>query len=91
MLETDHPNLVNMVGVAVQQRPWLMALDLCQYGDLQKLLKACQMKGLTLSNRELVLICAEVRVDVSASKCTSGCTSGGRCFDSCGHTQNRSF
>lgn len=60
MLETDHPNLVNMLGVAVQQRPWLMALDLCAYGDLQKLLKVAKMKQVDLTETELVHVCSEV-------------------------------
>eukprot|EP00038_Savillea_parva_P009091 m.181199 g.181199 ORF g.181199 m.181199 type:complete len:881 (+) comp15189_c0_seq1:77-2719(+) len=60
MLETNHPNLVNMLGVAVQQRPWLMALDLCDYGDLQKLLKVAKMKTVSLTSKEQILICAEI-------------------------------
>ncbi len=27
MLEFDHPNLVRLVGVAVQQRPWLTVIE----------------------------------------------------------------
>ncbi len=29
-----HPNIVEFAGVAVQQRPWLVVLEFCQYGDL---------------------------------------------------------
>jgi len=60
MLETSHPNLVNMLGVAVQQKPWLMALDLCTYGDLQKLLKVGKMKEVSLSSAEQIHVCCEV-------------------------------
>ena len=31
MLVLRHPNLVQMVGVALQQRPWLSVLELCAY------------------------------------------------------------
>ncbi len=27
MLKLSHKNLVNLIGVAVQQRPWLMVLE----------------------------------------------------------------
>lgn len=27
MIEFDHPNLVRLIGVAVQQRPWLCVLE----------------------------------------------------------------
>ena len=27
MLDFDHPNLVTLIGVAVQQRPWLCVLE----------------------------------------------------------------
>jgi hypothetical protein len=27
MLDFDHPNLVRLVGVAVQQRPWLTVIE----------------------------------------------------------------
>ena len=27
MLEIDHPHCAKMIGVAVQQRPWLMVLE----------------------------------------------------------------
>ncbi len=32
MLEFDHPNLVRLVGVAVQQRPWLCVLEFMRFG-----------------------------------------------------------
>jgi len=59
MLETNHPNLLGLTGVAVQQRPWLMVLDIMEYGDLQGVLKAAPKKGITLSTKELLLITKE--------------------------------
>ena len=29
MLQLNHPQLVSLIGVAVQQRPWLMVLEYC--------------------------------------------------------------
>ena len=35
MLKLKHPNLVELVGVAVQQRPWLTVIEYLDYGDGQ--------------------------------------------------------
>eukprot|EP00912_Choanoflagellata_sp_UC4_P001432 UC4_evm4s893 len=35
----EHINMVNIVGVAVQQRPWLCVLEFVQYGDLKEMLE----------------------------------------------------
>eukprot|EP00039_Didymoeca_costata_P032399 m.37680 g.37680 ORF g.37680 m.37680 type:complete len:740 (+) comp9339_c0_seq1:250-2469(+) len=48
----EHPNLVKFVGVAVQQRPWLVVLEFCQYGDLSDVLKALARRKVTLSVKE---------------------------------------
>ena len=37
-----------MVGVAVQQAPWLCVLEYMEYGDLRSVLKAAEGKGLEL-------------------------------------------
>jgi hypothetical protein len=39
MLLLDHDNLVSMVGVAVQQAPWLVVLEFMQFGDLRAVLQ----------------------------------------------------
>ena len=36
MLALEHPNLVRMIGVAVQQRPWLVVIEympVCRLSD----------------------------------------------------------
>lgn len=35
MLDFDHDNVIRIVGVAVQQSPWLSVLEFMCYGDLQ--------------------------------------------------------
>lgn len=50
----DHENLVKMVGVAVQQAPWLAVLEFCQYGDLRDVVKTALGKGIKLEVGEQV-------------------------------------
>ncbi len=44
-----HPNLVQLLGVCIAQRPWMVVLEFCTYGDLSDVLKACPRKGLQLT------------------------------------------
>ena len=39
MLALDHQNLVSIIGVAVQQAPWLVVLEFMPYGDLRAVLQ----------------------------------------------------
>ncbi|EGD74912.1 TK/HMTK protein kinase [Salpingoeca rosetta] len=52
MLDLEHDNLVTLIGVAMQQRPWLMVLEFLEYGDLRNVLKGCAAKDITLSYNE---------------------------------------
>jgi hypothetical protein len=45
---------VGLVGVAIKQRPWLVVLELCQYGDLSDVLHACDQKKVALTLHELL-------------------------------------
>jgi serine/threonine protein kinase len=54
MLVLSHPNLVRMIGVAVQQKPWLCVLEYMRYGDLKSLLEMCREKGVPLRYREML-------------------------------------
>eukprot|EP00049_Salpingoeca_infusionum_P002545 m.57919 g.57919 ORF g.57919 m.57919 type:complete len:972 (-) comp11641_c1_seq1:128-3043(-) len=40
MLELASPHLVRMIGVAIQQKPWLCVLEFMAYGDLKTILVA---------------------------------------------------
>jgi hypothetical protein len=39
MLDFDHDNVIRIIGVAVQQSPWLSVLEFMCYGDLQCVLR----------------------------------------------------
>lgn len=41
MLQLQHPNVVRMIGVAIQQKPWLCVLEFMFYGDLRAALLVC--------------------------------------------------
>ena len=61
MLKCDgHPNLVKLIGVAIQQAPWLCVLEYMEYGDLRTVLKAADEKGLELCAGEQVLLCSQL-------------------------------
>lgn len=62
MLELDHPNLVSLIGVCVQQAPWLIVLEFLDNGDLRTILKACVTKGVKLAYFEQL----KWMVDISA-------------------------
>ena len=48
MLALEHENVVNLLGVAIQERPWLLVLEYCEHGDLRRLLRACRHKEIEL-------------------------------------------
>jgi len=60
MLDFEHDNVLQLVGVAVQQSPWLTVLEFMCYGDLQKLVRSCKTKQLALERGEMLDICAKV-------------------------------
>lgn len=52
MVKLTHPNLVQIIGVAVQQRPWLTVLEYIKYGDLLAVVKAAREKNFDISYTE---------------------------------------
>ena len=60
MRHLDHANLVKLVGVAMQQKPWLMVLEYCQYGDLRGILLGCKSRQMELTYAEMVNFSAQV-------------------------------
>eukprot|EP00039_Didymoeca_costata_P013577 m.209172 g.209172 ORF g.209172 m.209172 type:complete len:1167 (-) comp15815_c0_seq8:1075-4575(-) len=52
MLNLKHANLVQLIGVAVQQRPWLTVIEFMRYGDLLAFTTACKQKGMKLRYME---------------------------------------
>eukprot|EP00051_Salpingoeca_urceolata_P028189 m.485515 g.485515 ORF g.485515 m.485515 type:complete len:765 (-) comp23861_c0_seq1:79-2373(-) len=82
MLELQHPSLVRLLGVAIQQRPWLCVIEYMNYGDLRAVVQTCQEKGLRLSLREQIQLllnvvkglvyiakCGFIHMDVAARNC----------------------
>lgn len=60
MLLLSHDNLVGLVGVTVQQRPWMMILEYCALGDLRRVLKGCSAKGVVLDFAEQLRIATQI-------------------------------
>lgn len=60
MLDLQHENLVQLIGVSMQQKPWLMVLEFLQYGDLRTVLKGFATKGLHLTYSEQLTITTKV-------------------------------
>jgi hypothetical protein len=56
----NHPNLVKMIGVAVQQKPWLTVLEFAPYGDLRSVLMCAAEKKIELSPREMLTWSADL-------------------------------
>ncbi len=60
MLLLQHRNLVELVGVAVQQRPWLMVVEYMRYGDLRSVLRTLVEKGVSLHAAEQIDWCMQI-------------------------------
>lgn len=56
----SHHNIVKFEGAAVKQRPWLVVLEYCQYGDLSDVLKALGRRKIGLSLREQMSIAEQL-------------------------------
>eukprot|EP00730_Choanoeca_flexa_P002805 TRINITY_DN11181_c0_g1_i3.p2 TRINITY_DN11181_c0_g1~~TRINITY_DN11181_c0_g1_i3.p2 ORF type:complete len:106 (+),score=22.78 TRINITY_DN11181_c0_g1_i3:176-493(+) len=39
MAQLSHPNILNLVGVCFEHRPWLCVLEIMNYGDMRKVLQ----------------------------------------------------
>lgn len=60
MMLLEHENLVRLVGVAVQQAPWLAVLEFCEHGDLRSVVRACKEKQIALTTEEQVSFCEQL-------------------------------
>eukprot|EP00042_Codosiga_hollandica_P054410 m.736092 g.736092 ORF g.736092 m.736092 type:complete len:726 (+) comp58894_c0_seq2:49-2226(+) len=78
----QHDNIAALIGVVVTQRPWLVVVDFCQYGDLSDVLRACQRKQVQLSLTERLTLATQlatgagylaskryVHMDIAARNC----------------------
>jgi hypothetical protein len=46
----DHDNVVKLVGVAVQQVPWLCVLEFQPFGDLREVVMSARCSGFKLNS-----------------------------------------
>eukprot|EP00053_Salpingoeca_punica_P015438 m.142385 g.142385 ORF g.142385 m.142385 type:complete len:679 (+) comp16710_c0_seq1:333-2369(+) len=60
MLQLQHPNLLSIMGVCVEKQPWLVVLELMQYGDLRKIVTACKSKNMNITMAEQLTILVQV-------------------------------
>eukprot|EP00730_Choanoeca_flexa_P003250 TRINITY_DN11342_c1_g2_i10.p1 TRINITY_DN11342_c1_g2~~TRINITY_DN11342_c1_g2_i10.p1 ORF type:complete len:1254 (+),score=295.90 TRINITY_DN11342_c1_g2_i10:97-3858(+) len=85
MLDLTHENLVQIIGVALQQKPWLCVLEFMNYGDLRSVLLACNEKDIQLQPYEMLVWCNQlakgmtflaskrlVHMDLAARNCMLG-------------------
>ena len=56
----SHLNIVSMIGVVVSQRPWLVVLEFCIYGDLLAVLTNCRRKKIDLTLQEKLFFAEQI-------------------------------
>ena len=56
---------MRLLGVGLERVPWLVILELMQYGDLKKVLQTCKQRGVVVSKDEMLnyaqQVCAGLR------------------------------
>ena len=55
-----HKNCIRLVGVAVQQPPWLCVLEFQKYGDLQDVVKTLSQKKIKLTQAEFLHVFKQI-------------------------------
>eukprot|EP00045_Choanoeca_perplexa_P012851 m.142452 g.142452 ORF g.142452 m.142452 type:complete len:754 (+) comp16156_c0_seq1:271-2532(+) len=60
MLHLRHEGLVQLLGVAIQQKPWLCVIEFMKYGDLRDVLRTCQEKSLELTYLEQLTLSVQM-------------------------------
>ena len=85
MLNFDHDNVTRIIGVCVQQAPWLTILEFMPYGDLKDVFRSCQTKGIEVTPGEVLDLATQlcrgcgyvvslrlVHMDIAARNCLLG-------------------
>ncbi len=67
MVGFDHPNLVRLIGVGIQRRPWLAVLEFMRFGDLAAVFRSCTEFNLELMPLEQLRMLVQVCVFLSFS------------------------
>ncbi|EGD81410.1 TK/HMTK protein kinase [Salpingoeca rosetta] len=60
MLQLDHPNIVRILGVCMNDSPWLLVLEYMPYGNLRSFLQSCLERKLQLTAREHLTCCRQL-------------------------------
>lgn len=60
MVSFEHINLVRMLGVAVQQRPWLCVIEYMLYGDMRDVLQTCKERRISLTYLEQLVLAQHI-------------------------------
>lgn len=60
MMELNHVNLVGMVGVAVQQKPWLTVIEYIKFGDLLAFSAVCAEKSFSVTYLETLTVAIQI-------------------------------
>eukprot|EP00055_Hartaetosiga_balthica_P010725 m.46745 g.46745 ORF g.46745 m.46745 type:complete len:732 (-) comp7286_c0_seq4:379-2574(-) len=56
MKKLEHHNIVKLVGICFEARPWLAVLEMMNFGDLRKIVKTCRHKKHTLTYLEQLIL-----------------------------------
>eukprot|EP00041_Stephanoeca_diplocostata_P035025 m.1218489 g.1218489 ORF g.1218489 m.1218489 type:complete len:1418 (+) comp24619_c0_seq17:472-4725(+) len=60
MMKLSHPNILELYGVALQQRPWLAVLEYKEYGDMHRVLRMCHAQAVELRPVESMYFCIQI-------------------------------
>eukprot|EP00040_Diaphanoeca_grandis_P034240 m.211769 g.211769 ORF g.211769 m.211769 type:complete len:1090 (+) comp33110_c1_seq1:114-3383(+) len=60
MLKFDHPDVLNLVGVCIEKKPWLIVVRFMHYKDLGLVLKHSKRLGVKLLSHEMTHFCMQV-------------------------------
>ncbi|EGD80604.1 TK protein kinase [Salpingoeca rosetta] len=65
MAEFSHPNLLRLIGVTTTEEPWCIVTEVCEFGDLLSLLRACEHNSVIFSLDEKLLFLAQISLGMS--------------------------
>lgn len=60
MSKFDHPQLMSLLGVCVEKKPWLILVEFMHYKDLGLVLKHTKKLGCLLRSHEMLTFCVQV-------------------------------
>eukprot|EP00040_Diaphanoeca_grandis_P024480 m.134549 g.134549 ORF g.134549 m.134549 type:complete len:1212 (-) comp29744_c1_seq4:108-3743(-) len=60
MIEFDHPNVLLIVGICIEHRPWIAVLEYMQYNDLRKTLRYSKDQQVTLTPVEMLMLAEQI-------------------------------